>query len=53
MVKDVEFSWMQKVMISGELFSQECFFQLKTFSGWKYFLAAKFQVAQGSITQSF
>ena len=33
MMKDVEFSCMQKVMISSELFS--CFFQLKTFSGGK------------------
>ena len=52
MMKDVEFSCIQKVMISSELIvkSASC---SQTFSGGKYFLAANFQVAQRHITQYF
>ena len=43
MMKDVKFSCMQKVRLAVN-FSVECLFQLKTFSGGKYFLVANFQV---------
>ena len=37
MMKDVEFSCMQKVMISSELISEECFFQPDIFREKKIF----------------
>ena len=50
MMKDVEFSCVQKVMISTERF---IYISAEDIFCGQYFLAAKFQVAQRNITHSF